>query len=89
MSSGRPGESVPLPSLAGAFSSGASAVAVVVAVKPSSALAVLFVVLALLARVRGVRCDISVLLYTVSKMTAHLSFSPNGSKGRDAAVVVN
>jgi hypothetical protein len=46
-------------------------------------------VLALLERVRGVRCDISVLLYTVFKMTAHLSFSPNGSKGRAAAVVVN
>ena len=48
-----------LASLGGAFSSGASAVAVVVAA-PFSTLAV--VLLALEERVRGVRCDISVLL---------------------------
>jgi hypothetical protein len=52
--------SSPLDSLAGAFSSGASAVAVVVA-EPFSSLALLLL-LALDARVRGVRCDILVLL---------------------------
>jgi hypothetical protein len=53
--------SSPLDSLAGAFSSGASAVAVVVA-EPFSSLALLLLLLALDARVRGVRCDILVLL---------------------------
>jgi len=48
-----------LDSLAGAFSSGASAVAVVVAPVSSPLAGVL---LALDERVRGVRCDISVLL---------------------------
>jgi hypothetical protein len=69
-----------LASLAGAFSSGASAVAVIVA-EPSSEFALLLLLLALLERVRGVRCDISILLYAVyNLMTAQLSYSPNGSK---------
>jgi hypothetical protein len=77
-----------LVSLAGAFSSGASAVAVIVA-EASSPLVLLLLVLALLARVRGVRCDISVLLYTVNILvTVHLCFSLDGSNGRAAAVVV-
>jgi hypothetical protein len=71
MSSGRVGVSVLLASLAGAFSSGASAVAVIVA-EPSSEFALLLLLLlALLERVRGVRCDISILLYAVyNLMTA-------------------
>ena len=60
-----------------AFSSGASAVAVVVAV-PSSAP---FAALALDERVRGVRCDISVLLSRgYFSSAAHLCFFPYGSK---------
>jgi hypothetical protein len=74
MSSGRPPEdSVLLASLAGAFSSGASAVAVIVA-EPSSEFALLLVLLlALLERVRGVRCDISILLYAVWKFDDRLN----------------
>jgi hypothetical protein len=89
MSSGRPGESVFLASLAGAFSSGASAVAVVVA-EPSSALVLLLelALLLLLARVRGVRCDISVLLYAVFKRPLIYASLWTAQNGR-AAVVVN
>jgi hypothetical protein len=54
--------SSPLDSLARALSSGASAVAVVVAEPFSSLALLLLLLLALDARVRGVRCDILVLL---------------------------
>jgi hypothetical protein len=75
MSSGRVGVSVLLASLAGAFSSGASAVAVIVA-EPSSEFALLLLLLllpALLERVRGVRCDISIILYAVYKFDDRLN----------------